>query len=177
MLANKIEGHPDNISAALLGGLVVAVLQDGQFVTKKFDLPEMQVAFILPQIAISTSMARAILPEHYGRREIVFNLGRVPLTIEGLRSGDIPLLKVAMQDRLHQPYRLSHIPGADAAIQAARDLDAVATLSGAGPGLICFCNGDPRQISSKIEREFQRNGIQSKTWILNLSNQGAYLDE
>jgi len=175
-VALKLEGHPDNMSAALLGGLVVVALEEGNCIPHKYAIAPLHIAIVLPQIEIPTTTARAILPEHYTRQDIVYNLGRVALVIEALRSGDIDLLQKTMRDRLHQPYRLPYIPGAQSAIQAAGQFNCAVSLSGAGPGLICITKEDPRQVAQVIEIEFRKNGIPSKTWILSPTIQGAWIE-
>ena len=175
-IALDLEGHPDNISAALLGGLVAVTLDEGKCITHKYEISQFHVAVVLPHVEISTTVARAILPQHYTRQDIVYNLGRVALIIEALCSGNMSLLQKTMRDRLHQPYRLPYIPGGQSALQAAGVFDCAVSLSGAGPGLICFTKGDLREITRVIEFEFQKHGIPSKTWVISPTLQGSWIE-
>ena len=119
-LAADIEGHPDNVAAALLGGLTIVVQKSDRLLTKKILVPEVHVALAVPELAFSTRTARAGLPEQVTMKDAVFNLQRTPLVVEALRTGDYELLSQVMDDRLHQAARLKLIPGGRAAWLAAQ---------------------------------------------------------
>jgi homoserine kinase len=137
--AVRQEGHPDNVAAALYGGLVVVVESKGDYLVRRFDVPRTHVAVIVPAVSASTRQSRESLPETVSLTDAVHNLGRATLVVEALRTGDLALLGRVMDDRLHQPARLGLIPGAVAALAAGREggTGAVA-LSGSGPSLIAF---------------------------------------
>ncbi len=140
-LAADLEGHPDNVAPALLGGWVVVVAQDrGRLTWVRFDPPaNMWVAVAVPSFSLPTSVARQVLPQKVEHRDAVFNVGRTALLVAALGSGNLPALTVAMEDRLHQPYRAPLVPGMTDALQAAREAGAVgAVLSGAGPSLLAI---------------------------------------
>ncbi|GAB4577950.1 MAG: homoserine kinase [Anaerolineales bacterium] len=138
-LANEIEGHPDNVTPALLGGLTISTVKEGQVIARKIPVAPLSLAVVIPRFELSTHAARAALPKQILMSDAVYNLGRAPLVVEALRTGDLPLLQQIMEDRLHQPYRLPLYPGAQDAFEAARGAGASAVaLSGAGPGVIAF---------------------------------------
>src|SRR4051812_20702823 len=104
--ACALEGHPDNVSAALLGGLTVSCgLPDGSAYAARLRWPE-ELAFIVltPEVALATSDARRVLPMVIARQDAIFNIQRVALFLQVLQSGNYELLKQAMADRLHQPF-------------------------------------------------------------------------
>ena len=147
-MAIRMEGHPDNAAAAMNGGLVVVSgINEHGWLVRRFDLPELSAALVLPDFDFPTHAARAALPKQVPIGDAVFNMGRALLVVEALRTGDLDLLGKAMEDRLHQPYRLPLIPRAAEAMAAARQAGAAATaISGAGPSVIAFTAGDPSQV-------------------------------
>ncbi len=171
-LAADLEGHADNAAAALLGGLVVASRGADGWITRRYDLPPLSAAVVVPALHLPTHSARAALPKSVPLGDAVFNIGRVGLVIEALRSADMALLTQVMDDHLHQPYRLALIPGAAAALQAATRLGASAALSGAGPGLIAFGVGEMGAVASAMQSAFEQAGLQARSWLLPVSNRG-----
>jgi homoserine kinase len=163
-MATEIEGHPDNVSPAMLGGLVLGIMthpngQDG-LIVDRIPMPPMTVVVVLPDVALLTSEARALLPAAVSRHDAVHNISRLGLLIHALSSGDHARLATAMQDRLHQPYRLPVIPGAEAAMAAAAAAGASGVaLSGAGPSLIAFAPQGHDRIGRAMARAFGAAGV------------------
>jgi homoserine kinase len=172
-LATDLEGHADNAAAALLGGLVVIVAEGDDLYPYRFAPATWQIAVVLPSIDLSTAAARAALPRQIALEQAVYNLGRAALVVQALQEGDLVLLRRAMQDRLHQPYRLPLIPGAMEAIGRAYDHGAAAALSGAGPSVIAFGHGDIRPIAAAMQDAFRSAGMDARAWILTPSLNGA----
>jgi len=112
----EIEGHPDNGIPALLGGIVVAAQAPNEApVYVRFPPPPgVRAVVVVPEIEMPTVQARAILPATYSRRDAVFNIQRAALLAAAFASGRTDLLRSAMRDRIHQPYRASFVPGLDA---------------------------------------------------------------
>ena len=138
-LATEVEGHPDNVAAALDGGLVIVVNGEEGLLTERIEVRPIEVALAVSQIEYSTKAARAELPTYVALADAVYNMGRAALVVEALRRGDLELLGKAMDDRLHQAQRLEHMPGGPAAMAAARKAGAAAVaVSGSGPSLIAF---------------------------------------
>jgi homoserine kinase len=137
----ELEGHPDNSSAALLGGCTLSVpVPGGRLRVVRQDVhPALAFALAWPAQGLSTPVARAALPAQIPFRDAVENPRRLALLLEGLRGADPELLALGGEDRLHVPYRLPLIPGAAAALSAAREAGAwLATISGSGSGLIAI---------------------------------------
>jgi homoserine kinase len=176
-MACELEGHPDNAAAALLGGLAIAIWKQDLLITRRIELPNICTVVVLPAIKLSTKLARAALPLQVSLKDAVYNLGRTALVVEALRDGDLNLLGQCMEDRLHQPYRLELIPGAKAALEAARFAGAhAAVISGAGPSLIAFPSGDPEPIARAMQAELARYGIPAREFILRSTNRGALVE-
>lgn len=139
-LAIELEGHPDNVTPALLGGLCLTVVDAGRPHVVRFT-PHSGLAYALawPETRLSTSEARALLPRQVAFADAVENPRRLALLLEGLRTGDAELLRLGGEDRLHVPHRLPRIPGGAAALEAARAAGAhLATVSGSGTALFAI---------------------------------------
>ena len=174
-MAIEIEGHPDNAAAAVHGGLVVVSgANDQGWLVRRFDLPALSAALVLPNFDFPTHAARAALPKLVPFGDAIFNMGRAVLVTEALRTGDLDLLGKAMEDRLHQPYRLPLIPQAAAVMAAARKAGAKAiAISGAGPSVIAFTPGDLALVGAAMAGEYQAVGIAARTYNLFTTNCGA----
>ena len=174
-LAAEMEGHPDNAAAALWGGLVIVTsARAGGYIVRKVPSPRLRVALAVPSYHLPTQQARAALPKSVPLADAVFNLGRTALVVEAVRCGDYALLAEALDDRLHQPYRLPLIPGAAQALQAAAEAGAAAAgLSGAGPSLIAFCAGEAEAVSQAMCTALQQAGLECEAFVLRSTSQAA----
>lgn len=178
-LAVALEGHPDNVAPALLGGLVLGVMSPiaggrDQLITQRLSMPALTTIVVLPDFPLLTSEARALLPSQVSRADAIHNASRVGLLLLALTKPDLSLLPVAMDDRLHQPYRLPLIPGAEAALQAAYDAGAAGVaLSGAGPSLIAFAPKDAARVEEAMTDAFATAGLTSRSWSLKASETGV----
>lgn len=178
-MATAMEGHPDNVAPALLGGLVVAVPVDGEIKCIKVDLPpELKVVCAVPDFTLSTRLAREALPQQVSMADAVYNLGRVALLVAGLMKGELELLTVAMEDKLHQPYRSSLVPGMKKVLAAARLAGARGTaLSGAGPSLIALVDKNGDLIARVMKETFRQNGVAARSMVLSPCPVGAAVFE
>lgn len=175
-LASEMEGHPDNVAPALLGGLVISAQAGAEILLRRYDLPAWTIILVKPQVEWLTKTARAVLPKSFSRADVVFNIGRAALVADALRSGDLALLQKAMEDRIHQPYRLRHISGGMAAYRTAKTFGAAA-LSGAGPSIIAFV--PPAQAEAArlaMTEKFTERGIATQSLVTKPSAQGAEID-
>jgi homoserine kinase len=136
-LATEVEGHPDNVAAALYGGFVVCA--DGQAV--RFDPPTgLEALAVVPEEAVRTRAARAALPEQVPMQDAVFNVAHACMLTLGLAKGDWDLLARGLDDRLHQRQRASLFPRSFELAARARELGALgASISGAGPTVLVWC--------------------------------------
>jgi homoserine kinase len=137
----RMEGHPDNVVACLRGGLVVCAKAGDAVIHERFaPHPSLRYVVLIPDYELPTSKSRQAIPKSVPFRDAVFNLSRVPLVIERLRSGNLDDLAVLMDDRLHQPYRKQLVQGYDlVALEAERAGAGAVVLSGAGPTMLAVC--------------------------------------
>lgn len=173
-LAIEIEGHPDNVAPALLGGLVIVAADNNGPIVDRVDVPDLTVVVINPDLRVATKTARRILPAQIPRADAIFNAGRVALVTLALSRGDLDLLGRAMDDRLHQPLRKFLIIGYDMVLAAAKAAGAAAiAISGSGPSLIAFAHDRHAEIAAAMTAAFAANQIESRTWILKVDRAGA----
>lgn len=176
-LAAEIEGHPDNVAAALLGGLTICVSDGrGSFLGyAAVPVPsELRAVLFIPHFRLSTERARAVLPAHVSRRDAVYNIGRASLLVAALATGQLNVLRLATEDRLHQPYRESLFPAAKKLMAAALDAGALgAFLSGAGPTILAFVRDDGRQVAARMENTALETGTAGRTLVLDICPSGA----
>ncbi len=168
------EGHGDNVAPALLGGFVIVVPDQKGVITKRIPHVPMRAVVCVPQFNYLTKDARAALPAQYSKEDAIFNIGRAMLVSEALRLGEDGLLAQAMNDRIHEPYRMSAIPGAIQAKEAALSSGALCVaLSGAGPGIIAFTKQKFDRIGRAMKDAFARSQIESRYWILDATSEGT----
>jgi homoserine kinase len=133
----ELEGHPDNVAPAVLGGFTASAMNDSGPVSVSLPLPaDWHILVAVPERELLTSKARGALPDSYSRADAVFNLSRAALWVAGIASGRYEVLREACRDAIHQPYRSALIPGLQDAIDGAINAGALAAfLSGAGPSV------------------------------------------
>jgi homoserine kinase len=151
-LAAELEGHPDNVGAALNGGFVVC---DGSRV-HRFDAPMgLEAVLVIPDSALDTGNARAAVPSTVPTADAVFNIAHAATLMLGLAAGDWELIAEGLRDRLHQPFRAELYPRSAALLERAPDLGALgATISGAGPSVLVWCLYEQTgQVVRTLERE------------------------
>ena len=138
-ITNAMEGHPDNLAPAFYGGLTASMVDNGLPVTVSFPLhPEWEFLALVPDFDMPTPLARAALPTEYDRSDAVYNIAHGAMVLKALELGDEKLLRNAMQDRIHQPYRKKLIRDYDKIQALIRTTGAAFCLSGAGPTLLCI---------------------------------------
>lgn len=175
-LACEMEGHPDNVAPAMMGGLVVSTVEGGRVIAQKISVGmNVHVTIVLPNFYLPTKQARMALPKKVSMRNAIHNIGRTALVVEAFRSGDLILLGKVMSDKLHQPYRLKLIPGAASAMDAAKEAGASAVaLSGAGPSVIAFSTGEAG-VGESMKRAYEAAGVEARIFRLGVSSRGAEL--
>ena len=177
-LAIETEGHPDNVSPAMLGGLVASIIHESHVVSLRLTLTgqrtPIHVTVVSPDFDFPTKQARALLPKVVDRRDAIYNISRAVIVTEAFRLGDLDMLAEAMMDRLHQPYRLPLIPGAQAAMDAMKRAGASAVaLSGAGPSLIAFSTKRETAVGKAGQQAFAEAGLESRIFKLKINRKGA----
>ncbi len=175
--ATDLEGHPDNVAPAVYGGLILGVQETGGLLVEAIATPPLRVVVVLPDFHLLTAEARAALPRQVSLQDAIFNTSRLGLLIRALETADYDKIQVAMQDRLHQPYRLPLVPGLAAAYEAAYAAGAAGVaLSGAGPSLIAFAPAGHEAIGEAMTAVFASHNLASRTWILSVDTQGSRVD-
>jgi homoserine kinase len=139
-LAAELEGHPDNVAAALNGGFVIC---DGTRV-HRFEAPMgLEAVLVVPAQGVDTTAARGALPNAVPMADASFNIAHAAVLILGLASADRELIAEGLRDRLHQPFRAALYPRSAALLERAASLGALgATISGAGPAVLVWCQYD-----------------------------------
>ena len=167
-----LEGHPDNGVPAIVGGIVVAVSEGEDVVYARFDPPPgMRAQVVVPDFSMPTREARAILPDAYPRRDAVYNVGHAALLAAAFASGQIDLLRSAMHDRLHQPFRASFVPGLPEMLALETPALLGVALSGAGPSVIALVR-EGCDAGERMQAIFAKHGIASRVLDLALSAGG-----
>ncbi len=175
-MATEVEGHPDNVAPALFGGFVLSRMEGKEIIYRKIDVDDKLLAVVaIPEFELPTEKSRAILPRTVSREDAIFNIGNASLLVYSLLMKDYSLLRKAMNDRLHEPYRMPLVPGLEEVKRRALGAGAFsAALSGAGPTVIAFADEhNSESVRAAMEEGFRSAGIDSDVRILNLQNKGA----
>lgn len=177
-LANQMEGHPDNIVPALVGGCTVAVLDGREVVYDWVPLPpELRTVLLVPDFPMPTNDSRHILSAVVRREDAVFNLSRTALLVAALAMGRVEHLRLATQDRLHQPDRCVAFPAMPAIFAAALAAGALgACLSGAGSTILAFTRGREVAVADAMQAAAQAAGIAAETLITRPTLEGARVE-
>ena len=177
-IATEVEGHPDNVAPAILGGTVLATQEDdGALSYCKLEWPEeWDITLCIPEFQLSTDIARSILPKDVPMQDAIFNAKHLGMLIQALNSKDAKLMKMAMKDRLHQPYREKLVPGMREITEAFKHEDGVlgCVLSGAGPSLLIVSyKYDLDKIKSIVRDIWENQNIKSDIRTFKVEEQGA----
>ncbi len=174
----EIEGHPDNGIPAFLGGVVIAAQNSDRPPSyARFDPPPGLCAVVcVPDFDMPTAEARAVLPTSYSRRDAVFNIQRASLLAAAFASGKLALLRDAMQDRIHQPYRATFVPGLEEMIALEQPGLLGVALSGAGPSVIAFVDRPGHGVGATLQEIFRRSGIGSVALDLEIAARGVIVE-
>lgn len=174
-LATEMEGHPDNVAAALLGGFVVTFTRpDGSVAALRKRWPKLiRVIVVTPDLALETKRSRAVLPQSVPRSDAVFNLQRSALFVAAMEERRYDLIWDAMQDRLHQIPRQALIPGLSDVFALPRmpGLLGVA-LSGAGPSVVALATERIDEIGKAVAACFERHGLSPTIRNLEAAQEG-----
>ncbi|SHK47386.1 homoserine kinase [Desulforamulus aeronauticus] len=176
-LATEMEGHPDNVAPALLGGIVISVVSEGKVHYLRIDPPEeLSTVVAIPDFELSTQAAREVLPRQVSLQDAIFNLSRSALMVGALCQKRLDLLTVAAQDVLHQPHRAPLVPGLVQVIENANRAGALSVmLSGAGPTVIAFTHNFQKEVAGVMEKTFLEAGVICQTKNLKPIVDGAVI--
>ena len=176
-MAATIEGHPDNVAAAVMGGLQLVVSDGPQLYTAPIPVPdEIQAVLLIPDARIATADARAVLPAQVTIPDAVFNMGRAALLVAGMTLNRPEYLDVATQDRLHQPYRQPLFPAIKVIFSAARDAGALGVfLSGSGSTVLALTRGREMTVAYEMFEAARLTGVTSRLEITRPTPLGAHV--
>ncbi len=176
-IATRIESHPDNAAAALLGGFVVSAQLGERVEAVRFDAPDgLRAVLFIPEQRLSTADMRRVLPAEVPLRDAVSNMSRIAIGVAGIAAGKFELLADLTVDRIHEPYRSVAFPQLPRLTGAARAAGALgAFLSGAGSTVLAFVapGGDPRPVRAALEEAAAEVGLAGRSTIVAPRNRGA----
>jgi homoserine kinase len=172
-LCTRIEGHPDNVGPAVLGGAILAVPDSGSFEARRWVFaplpvhPDLAFIFIIPTFTVETKAARAILPRDVSHDIAVRAAGKSAALVHGLVSGDGALLKIALDDVLHVPYRRELVPGMAGVHDAGCAAGAYGvTLSGSGPTLVAVApQEEAERVSDAMKKQWSTEGVMADSFV------------
>lgn len=179
-LAWAMEGHPDNVTAALLGGVVLSEVSSGRLAWTRLE-PRLDASLVaaIPEFAVATEAARRVLPAQVAFRDAVTNVGRAAWLVAALLTGRQELLPHALDDALHQPYRAALIPGMERVVAAAREAGAFgAVLSGSGPTIVAVASAERAgSVGRAMTGAYARAGARASHLILTIDREGTRVIE
>ena len=176
-LATEMEGHPDNVTPALLGGMQLVANHLGKLVTCPISVPQSLNAVVLvPDVAIATEDARAVLPQEVSRADAVFNMARTAALVNAMSSSRLQDLAWATDDKMHQPYRLKLFPAMEAIFVGAMQGGALGVfLSGSGSTILALTQGNEQDVAGGMRTAAAQAGISAYTMLTRPSQQGAHI--
>ena len=177
--AARIEGHPDNVAACVLGAVVASSIEpDGRTHAVRIELPASYgLAAVVPDLVLSTSKARAILPATYSRADAIFNIQHSALLIAALCTGSTDSFSAALQDKMHQPYRAPLVPGFSRMLELRESGLLGCALSGAGPSVLVFYQRGAEEVTRLFEKLFEDHGTTARTYFTNIQRTGYTVEE
>ncbi len=177
--AARIEGHPDNVAACVLGSIVASAIDSsGMTRAVRLELPTaFEVAVVVPDFPLPTHEARAVLPKEYSKADAVFNVQRSALLIAALATGTISAFPAALEDRLHQPYRQGLVPGLEEILKLRAPGLLGCCLSGAGPSILVFFEAGHSQVVRHVQQIFESHGRRAEVFDSQVDREGFVLEE
>ena len=177
-IAAEVEGHPDNVTPAITGGLVLTSWEDdGSVVYCKLNWPkDWGITVCVPDYELSTDISRSVLPKEVPMTDAVFNAQRTAMFVQACNTNDAKLMKLALKDKLHQPYRMKLVPGLEKIIEKLRHEENVlgCVLSGAGPAiLIISLKNDLDRIKSVVRETLADLNIKVDIFDTHIAENGA----
>ena len=177
-IATEVEGHPDNVAPAILGGFVLSSQEDdGSIICRKLNWPEeWNLTVCIPDFELSTNIARSVIPEQIPLQDAVYNAKHLAMLIEAVEKKDKKLMKAALKDKLHQPYREKLVPGMREIMEAFKHEEGVlgCVLSGAGPSILIISHKyDVDKIKSTVKEIWEGQSIKADIRTLKVEENGA----
>lgn len=181
-MAVQIEGHPDNVAPAILGGIISGVVKkEEDFKYIKIKPPKNLKAIVsIPDFYLSTEIARNILPKEITRKDAIFNISRAALLTSALFSNRLDLLEIATEDKIHQDYRAKFIPNLNQLFKETKKAGAYSvTISGAGSSILALAKDDKNiieKVSKAMHSSFKKKNINSIIKVLNIPAKGIIIN-
>lgn len=174
-MATELEGHPDNVAPAIFGGITISMMEGNQPSYLRFMPPKpLYMIVAIPRFRLATKKARSVLPKEVPHEDAVFNLSRTAMLVTALSQGKYNYLTQALEDRLHQPYRLPLIKGMEDVVTLAKEAGAYGcVISGAGPSLIAFAEKNPDDIGQAMVKGFNQNDVNARYVVLQIAEKGV----
>ena len=175
--AARLEGHPDNVAACVLGSVVATAVEPGGLARAvRLEMPpNFELAVVVPNFSLPTSEARSVLPECYSRNDAIFNVQRASLLIAALASGDASVFPTALDDRMHQPFRAPLVPGLTEILRLRAPGLLGCALSGAGPGVLVFYERGYHRVCDLVRQVFAMHGCTTEVISTGVSPKGYEL--
>ena len=178
-LACELEGHPDNVAAALFGGLIVCAANGSAAPTyARVPVPQdLRAVVCVPEQHLLTALARKVVPQEVPLGDAVFNIGRAALLLTGIVQADPALIRAGMDDRLHQPHRAKIFPAMRPIMDAALSAGACGSaLSGAGSSILALTFAQPDHVAAAMLAAAEAHGAPARTLILSCAESGATVE-
>ncbi|MGH7639706.1 MAG: homoserine kinase [Candidatus Dormibacteria bacterium] len=174
-LAAELEGHPDNVAAAYLGGLVVVAAAEGRILARRAPVPaHLRFLVAIPDLTLSTADSRSLLPATLSRGDAVHNLQRGLLLVASAFAGDFNFDPELFDDRWHQRSRSALVPGMGPSLALAHPALAGAWLSGAGPSVVALTSKEgAAEVAQELRHALAQGGVSGRVVDLGADNQGA----
>jgi homoserine kinase len=172
--AARLEGHPDNVAASVLGSIVASGVEaEGSTRAIRLEMPpQFDLAVVVPDFVVPTWESRAVLPDCYSRADAVHNVQRMALLVAALATGDPSAFPAALDDRLHQPFRARLVPGLAEILQLRKPGLLGCTLSGAGPSVLVFFERGADTVCEFVRSIFAANGCETEVIATGVSRNG-----
>lgn len=177
-IATEVEGHPDNVTPAIVGGLTLSSSEyDGSIVYRKLDWPEEWVLTLcVPEYELPTEISRSVLPKDVPMSDAIYNVQRMGMFVQAVNTHDAELMKLALKDKLHQPYRMKLVPGLEKIMENLKHEENVlgCVLSGAGPAiLIVSLKNNLDKMKSIVRETWDDLNIKAQIHTFTVESNGA----
>lgn len=179
-IATEIEGHPDNVTPAIVGGLVLSSQEDdGSILYRKIEWPEdWALTICIPDIELATEISRSVLPDNVPMQDAIYNTKRMGMFIQAVNTSDAELMKAALSDKLHQPYRSKLVPWMDEINNSIKHDDDIfgCVLSGAGSAVLVISKQSAAdKARAKISEVMENLSVKAEIKTLKVENNGAVI--
>ncbi len=177
-IATEVEGHPDNVTPAIVGGLVISSYEDdGGIVYRKLNWPdEWLITVCVPEYELATEISRSVLPKEVPLQDAVFNAQRMGMFVQAVNTKDEELMRLALKDKLHQPYRLKLVPGLEKISDNLKHEESVigCVLSGAGPAILVISKkNNLDKVKAIVKETWNELNINAQLYTFPVEQNGA----